>query len=63
MKKTLQNSTIVILKIFNITLDVFSGRPSPTGTLTKEQVIFFLNNVSQIEPTTEACKIILKIIL
>jgi len=39
--------------IFNITLDVFSGRPNPTWALTKEQALFFLNNVSQIKPTTE----------
>jgi len=39
--------------IFNVTLDVFSGRPNPTWTLTKEQGLFFINNVSQIKPTTE----------
>jgi len=39
--------------VFNITLDVFSGRPNPTWVLTKEQGLFFLNNVSQIKPTTE----------
>jgi len=39
--------------MFNITLDVFSGRPNPTWVLTKEQGLFFLNNVSQIKPTTE----------
>ena len=39
--------------IFNVTLDVFSGRPNPNWALTKEQAIFFLNNVSQIKPTTE----------
>jgi len=39
--------------IFNVTLDVFSGRPNPTWVLTNEQAIFFLNNVYQIKPTTE----------
>jgi len=60
MKKILQNSTTIILNIFNIILGVFSGRPNPTWTLTKEQVILFLNNVSLIEPTTKNWKIILK---
>ena len=46
MKKILQNFTTVILKIFNVILDIFSGRPNPTWTLTKEQDVFFLNNVS-----------------
>ncbi len=27
--------------IFNVTLDVFSGRPNPTWVLTKEQALFF----------------------
>lgn len=40
-------------EIFNVTLDVFSGRPNPTWTLTKEQAILFLNNISQIKPTNE----------
>ena len=40
-------------KIFNVTLDVFSGRPNPTWPLTKEQSILFLNNISEIKPTTE----------
>ncbi len=40
-------------KIFNVTLDVFSGRPNPIWVLTKEQGLFFLNNVSQMKPTTE----------
>jgi hypothetical protein len=40
-------------KIFNVTLDVFSGRPNPILALTKEESIFFLNNISQIKPTTE----------
>ena len=39
--------------IFNVTLDIFSGRPNPTWALTKEQALFFLNNVSQNKPTTE----------
>jgi hypothetical protein len=39
--------------IFNVTLDIFSGRPNPTWVLTKEQALFFLNNVSQNKPTTE----------
>ena len=39
--------------MFNITLDVFSGRPNPTWVLTKEQGLFFLNNISQIKPKTE----------
>jgi hypothetical protein len=40
-------------EIFNVTLDVFSGRPNPTWQLTKEQSILFLNNISEIKPTTE----------
>jgi hypothetical protein len=39
--------------IFDVTLDIFSGRPNPTWVLTKEQALFFLNNVSQNKPTTE----------
>ena len=39
--------------MFNVTLDIFSGRPNPTWALTKEQALFFLNNVSQNKPTTE----------
>jgi hypothetical protein len=40
-------------EIFNVTLDVFSGKPNPTWQLTKEQSILFLNNISEIKPTTE----------
>jgi hypothetical protein len=40
-------------EIFNVTLDVFSGRPNPTWTLTKEQTLLFLNKISEIKPTTE----------
>ena len=36
-----------------VTLDVFSGRPNPTWTLTKEQGLLFLNNISELKPTTE----------
>ncbi|MGN6821422.1 MAG: hypothetical protein ACTHJ7_01380 [Candidatus Nitrosocosmicus sp.] len=52
---TSSNSNFVIEDtangIFNATLDVFSGRPNPTWTLTKEQAILFLNNISEIKPT------------
>jgi hypothetical protein len=40
-------------KIFNVTLDIFSGRPNPTWTLTKEQTILFLHKISEIKPTNE----------
>ena len=40
-------------EIFNITLDVFSGRPNPTWALTKEQTLLFLNKISEIKPTIE----------
>jgi hypothetical protein len=40
-------------EIFNVTLDVFSGRPNPTWALTKEQTLLFLNKISEIKPTTE----------
>jgi len=39
--------------ILNVTLDVFSGRPNPTWTLTNEQTFLFLNDVSQIKTTTD----------
>lgn len=40
-------------EIFNVTLDIFSGRPNPTWTLTKEPTLLFLNKISEIKPTTE----------
>jgi hypothetical protein len=40
-------------EIFNVTLDVFSGRPNPAWTLTKEQTLLFLNKISEIKPTAE----------
>ncbi len=40
-------------EIFNVTLDVFSGRPNPTWALTKEPTLLFLNKISEIKPTTE----------
>jgi hypothetical protein len=39
--------------VLKVTLDVFSGRPNPTWTLTKEQTPLVLNNVSHIKTTTD----------